>query len=68
MFFCCQVQAATIVGSGNFSSPVIVGIGGDKKSDNYSVAVGVAVTIVIVVILLTIVAGLLSAYIIRRIR
>ena len=57
----------TIVGSGNFSSPVIVSIVGDKKSDN-SVAVGVAVTIVIVVILLTIVAGLLSAYIIRRIR
>ena len=61
------MQAVTIVGSGNFSSPVIVSIGGDKKSDN-SVAIGVAVTIVIVVILLTIVAGLLSAYIIRRMR
>ena len=73
MFLCCQVQAVTIEGPGNFSSPVTVAVGGCKESDN-SVVIGVPVAIVVVIILitmvtviilLTIVSGLLIAYTIR---
>ena len=65
MFLCCQVQAVTIEGPGNFSSPATVTVGGSKASDNNSVVIGVPVGIVVVIILLTVVAGLLSAYCIR---
>ena len=65
MFLCCQVQAVTIEGPGNFSSPVTVTVGGSKASDNNSVVIGVPVGIVVVIILLAVVAGLLSAYCIR---
>ena len=64
-FLCCQVQAVTIEGPGNFSSPVTVTVGGSKAPDNNSVVIGVPVGIVVVIILLTVVAGLLSAYCIR---
>ena len=73
MFLCCQVQAVTIEGPGNFSSPVTVAVGGCKESDN-SVVIGVPVAIVVVIILitmvaviilLTIVSGLLITYTIR---
>ena len=72
MFLCCQVQAVTIEGPGNFSSPVTVTVGGSEESDN-SVVIGVPVAIVVVIILtmvaviisLTIVSGLLIAYTIR---
>ena len=65
MFFCCQVQAVTIEGPGNFSSPVTVTVSGSKASGNISVLIGVPVGTVVVIILLTVVAGLLSAYCIR---
>ena len=63
MFLCCQVQAVTIEGPGNFSSPVKVTVGGNKESGNNAVLVGVALAIVVLIIFLTIVAGLLIAYI-----
>ena len=65
MFLCCQVQAVTIEGPGNFSSPVTVTVGGSKASGNNSVVIGVPVAIVAVIIILAIVAGLLSAYSIK---
>jgi len=70
MFLCCQVQAVTIEGPGNFSSPVTVTVGGCKESDN-CVVIGMPVAIVVVIILITMVAviillsGLLIAYTIR---
>jgi len=54
MFLCCQVQAVTIEGSGNFSSPVTVTVGGNKASGSSSVVIGVPVAIVAVIILLTV--------------
>jgi len=62
MFLCCQVQAVTIEGPGNFSSPVTVTVGGNKESNNNTVMIGMAVAIVALIILLTILAGLLSAF------
>ena len=63
MFLCCQVQAVTIEGPGNFSSPVTVTVGGNKESiaNNNTVVIGMAVAIVALIILLTILAGLLGA-------
>ena len=61
MFLCCQVQAVTIEGPGNFSSPVTVTVGGDKIANNNTVVIGMAVAIVALIILLTILAGLLGA-------
>ena len=67
VFLCYQVQAVTIEGPGNFSSPITVTVGGRTASDNSSgVVVGVAIAIVVVIIiLLVIVAGLLSGYSIK---
>jgi len=62
MFLCCQVQAVTIEGPGNFSSPVTVIVGGNKESNNNTVVIGMAVAIVALIILLTIMAGPLGAY------
>ena len=60
MFLCCQVQAVTIEGPGNVSSPVTVTVGGSKENNN-TVVIGVAVAIVALIILLAILAGLLGA-------
>ena len=63
MFLCCQVQAITIEGPGNFSSSVTVHVGGNKESiaNNNTVVIGMAVAIVALIILLAILAGLLGA-------
>ena len=65
--FVSQVQAVTSVSGGNFSSPVLVELEGNRKSNlggSSDVVVPVAVTIVIVILLLAIVTFLLFAYII----
>ena len=59
------MQAVTIEGPGNFSSPVFitVTVGGNKESDNSAVIGMLVATVAVIIIVL--VAGLLITYIVR---